>query len=37
MNLVPLMNVDVEPIGQIGSKQSKSNSIRLRNVRCLDL
>ncbi|KAM2133127.1 hypothetical protein ACFX1R_003267 [Malus domestica] len=34
---VSLMNVDVEPIGQTGNKQSKSNSIRLRSVRCLDL
>ena len=37
LNLVPLMNVDVELIGQTGNKQSKSNSIRLRNIRCLDL
>ncbi|KAM1432928.1 hypothetical protein ACFXTO_015414 [Malus domestica] len=32
LNPVPLMNVDVEPIGQTGKSQSKSNSIRLRNI-----
>ncbi|KAM2064736.1 hypothetical protein FF1_027818 [Malus domestica] len=32
LNPIPLMNVDIELIGQTGNKQSKSNSIRKRKV-----